>query len=99
VRDALPGQQCYGRCCCYGRGNILDDPQSRRQVQIFSHELLMCLGITNTKLILGPVICVSQTHITYMCLWFTNTKLILGLLHLLYIYSITCIASYDFCYL
>jgi hypothetical protein len=26
VRDALPGQQCYGRCCCYCRSNILDVP-------------------------------------------------------------------------
>jgi hypothetical protein len=41
----------------------------------------MCLQFTNAKLILGPEICVPQTHITYMCLWFTNTKLILGTLH------------------
>ncbi len=43
----------------------------------------MCLGITNTKLILGPEICASQTHITYMCLWITNTKRVLGTLQYL----------------
>jgi hypothetical protein len=43
VRDTLPEHRCYGQCCCYGRSNILDVPQSRLQVKIFSHELILCL--------------------------------------------------------
>jgi hypothetical protein len=50
------------------RSNILDVPESRLQVQIFSHELIMFLGIINTKLNLVTEICVSQTHITCMYL-------------------------------
>ncbi len=50
-----------------GRCAVSHPPLSRHQKS--SHELIMCLRFTNTKLVLGPEICVSQTHITYMCLW------------------------------
>ncbi len=46
--------------------------------QKLSHELTMRLWFTNTKLVLGPQICVSQTQMTNKCL---NIKLILGTLH------------------
>ncbi len=44
---------------------ILNVHWSKLQVQIFSHELIMCLWIRKTKFVLGPKNCESQTHITY----------------------------------
>ncbi len=75
----LPGAQRmsgqrWEHCLVFVQLVCCEPPPLSRHLKS-SHKLIMCLRFTTTKLVLGPKICASQTHITNKCLCITNIKL------------------------